>query len=160
MKFPAGTDGGIISNPQDEGFIRDLMAFVGAIEIETGAGHGFILTENGNLISAYFRSDEGAFRGKEALSHMTLGSGGNDDQTFSLRRYDPGEFSQAVRISRDEHLLLPGPAPATPAEAPPAPQPGEQAGARQMPERDRLARQFPRNTLMRPGSGRSSVSPA
>jgi len=124
MKFPAGTDSGIISNPQDEGFIRDLMAFVGAIEIETGAGHGFILTENGNLISAYFRSDDGAFRGKEALSHMTLGSDGNDDQTFSLRRYDAGEFSLALRISRDEHLLLAGPEPASPIEATPAPQPG------------------------------------
>ena len=33
MKFPAGTDSGIIFSPQDEGFIRDLMAFVGAIEI-------------------------------------------------------------------------------------------------------------------------------
>ena len=88
MEFPAGTDGGIISNPQDEGFIQDLMAFVGAIEIETGSGHGFILTENGKLISAYFRSDEGVFRGKEALSHMTMGSDGNDDQTFSLRRYN------------------------------------------------------------------------
>jgi predicted regulator of Ras-like GTPase activity (Roadblock/LC7/MglB family) len=122
MKFPAGTDGGIISNPQDEGFIRDLMAFVGAIEIETGSGHGFILTENGKLISAYFRSDEGVFRGKEALSHMTLDSGGNDDQTFSLRRYDTGEFAKAVTISRDEHLLLAGPSPVKPAGTSPAPQ--------------------------------------
>jgi predicted regulator of Ras-like GTPase activity (Roadblock/LC7/MglB family) len=120
MKFPAGTDGGIISNPQDESFIRDLMSFVGAIEIETGAGHGFILTENGKLISAYFRSDDGVFKGKEALSHMTLDSGGNDDQTFSLRRYDPVEFAQAGRISQDEHLLLAGPVPASPSEAQPA----------------------------------------
>jgi len=125
MEFPAGTDGGIISNPQDEGFIKDLMAFVGAIEIETGSGHGFILTENGKLISAYFRNDEGVFRGKEALSHMTMGSDGNDDQTFSLRRYDAGEFSLAVRISREEHLLLAGPEPASPIEAQPIPQPGE-----------------------------------
>ena len=36
MKFPAGTDGGTISNPQDEEFIQDLMAFCGAIEITTG----------------------------------------------------------------------------------------------------------------------------
>ena len=59
MKFPAGTDGGTISNPQDEGFIRELMSFRGAIEIETGAGHGLILTENGTLISAYFRTGRG-----------------------------------------------------------------------------------------------------
>jgi predicted regulator of Ras-like GTPase activity (Roadblock/LC7/MglB family) len=115
MKFPAGTDGGIISNPQDEGFIRDLMAFVGAIEIETVSGHGFILTDNGKLISAYFRNDEGIFRGREALSHMTLESDGNQDQTFSLRRYDDGEFSLAVRISRDEHLLLSEAEPVPPA---------------------------------------------
>ncbi|MGA2918832.1 roadblock/LC7 domain-containing protein [Methanoregula sp.] len=130
MKFPAGTDGGIISNPQDEGFIRDLMAFVGAIEIETGSGHGFILTENGKLISAYFRNDNGVFRGKEALSHMTLDSDGNDDQTFSLRRYDTAEFVLAVRISRDEHLLLSGSVPApSPAEPQPAPQPVQQPSA-------------------------------
>jgi predicted regulator of Ras-like GTPase activity (Roadblock/LC7/MglB family) len=125
MKFPAGTDGGIISNPQDEGFIRDLMAFVGAIEIETGSGHGFILTENGKLISAYFRSDDGVFRGKDALSHMTLDSGGNDDQSFSLRRYNAADFSLAVRISGEEHLLLAGPGPVPPAEAPPSPGPGQ-----------------------------------
>ena len=130
MKFPAGTDGGIISNPQDEGFIRDLMAFVGAIEIETGSGHGFILTENGKLISAYFRNDNGVFKGKEALSHMTLDSDGNDDQTFSLRRYDTAEFALAVRISRDEHLLLSGSVPAPPpAEPQPAPQPVQQPSA-------------------------------
>ena len=106
MKFPAGTDGGTISNPQDEGFIRELMSFVGAIEIETGSGHGFILTDKGKLISAYFRSDQGAFKGKEALSHMTMDSDGTEEQAFSLRKYDPSEFSLAVRISREENLLL------------------------------------------------------
>jgi len=122
MKFPAGTDGGIISNPQDEGFIRDLMVFTGAIEIETGSGHGFILTENGILISAYFRSDDGVYKGKAALSHMTMDSGGSDNQTFSLRRYDAAEFSLAVRISREEHLLFAEEEPASPAESEPAPQ--------------------------------------
>ena len=129
MEFPAGSDGGIISNPQDEGFIRDLMTFVGAIEIETGAGHGFILTENGKLISAYFRSDEGVFRGKEALTHMTLDSDVNDNQTFSLRRYDAREFSQAVGISRDEHLLLSGSGPASQAAVQSVPQPGPEPEA-------------------------------
>jgi predicted regulator of Ras-like GTPase activity (Roadblock/LC7/MglB family) len=128
MKFPAGTDGGTISNPQDEGFIRELMSFVGAIEIETGSGHGFILTEKGKLISAYFSSDQGTFRGREALSHMTLDSDGTEEQAFSLRRYNPSEFSLAVRISGEEKLLLadvpPESAPevpAVPAEAAPAP---------------------------------------
>ena len=106
MKFPAGTDGGTISNPQDEGFIRELMSFVGAIEIDTGSGHGFILTDRGKLISAYFHSEQGVFKGKEALSHMTLDSDGTEEQTFSLRKYDPSEFSLAVRISQEEKLLL------------------------------------------------------
>ncbi|MDD4136722.1 MAG: roadblock/LC7 domain-containing protein [Methanoregula sp.] len=106
MKFPAGTDGGTISNPQDEGFIRELMSFVGAIEIETGSGHGFILTEYGKLIAAYFRSDQGIFRGKEALTHMTLDSNGVEEQTFNLRVYNPSEFTLAVRISGEEKLLL------------------------------------------------------
>lgn len=122
MKFPAGTDGGTISNPQDEGFIRELLSFVGAIEIEAGSGHGFILTENGKLISAYFRSDMGTFKGKDALSHMTLDSEGMGEQTFSLRRYNPSEFSLAVRISGEEKLLLADVPMASPQDAPSAPE--------------------------------------
>jgi predicted regulator of Ras-like GTPase activity (Roadblock/LC7/MglB family) len=126
MKFPAGTDGGTISNPQDEGFIRELMSFVGAIEIETGSGHGFILTDKGKLISAYFRSEQGAFKGKEALSHMTMDSDGTEEQTFSLRKYDPSDFSLAVRISQEEKLLLSDGEPVPRKEAmtvPPSPPP-------------------------------------
>lgn len=121
MKFPAGTDGGTVSNPQDEGFIRELRSFVGAIEIETGSGHGFILTEKGKLISAYFSSDQGTFKGKQALSHMTLDSDGTEEQTFSLRRYNPSEFSLAVRISGEEKLLLTDVPVAATQEAPAAP---------------------------------------
>ena len=121
MKFPAGTDGGTVSNPQDEGFIRELMSFVGAIEIETGSGHGFILTEKGKLISAYFSSDQGTFKGKQALSHMTLDSDGTEEQTFSLRRYNPSEFTLAVRISGEENLLLADVPAAAPQEAPEEP---------------------------------------
>ena len=121
MKFPAGTDGGTVSNPQDEGFIRELMSFVGAIEIETGSGHGFILTEKGKLISAYFSSDQGTFKGKQALNHMTLDSDGTEEQTFSLRRYNPSEFSLAVRISGEEKLLLADVPAAAPHEAPTVP---------------------------------------
>jgi predicted regulator of Ras-like GTPase activity (Roadblock/LC7/MglB family) len=120
MKFPAGTDGGTISNPQDEGFIRELLSFVGAIEIETGSGHGFILTEKGKLVSAYFRSENGTFKGKEALSHMTMDSDGTEEQTFSLRRYNPSEFSLAVRISGEEKLLLADMPVESPQEAPAA----------------------------------------
>jgi len=109
MKFPAGTDGGTISNPQDEGFVRELTTFRGAIEIETGAGHGFILTDEGRLVSAYFRTQEGVFRGNDALSCMTAEQEEDTPQTFSLRKYNEQEFSTAVGISRDEGLLLPGP---------------------------------------------------
>ncbi len=115
MKFPAGTDGGTISNPQDEGFIKDMMAFCGAIEISTGAGHGFILTDNGRLISAYYRDDQGTFRGRDALAHMTLDPGGEDSpQTFSLHRYNADEFARAIQISREEDMLLMEPGPAVP----------------------------------------------
>jgi predicted regulator of Ras-like GTPase activity (Roadblock/LC7/MglB family) len=124
MRFPAGTDRGTISDPQDETFIQDLMAFCGAIEITTATGHGFILTDNGRLISAYFRDAGGIFRGKEALSHMTLDPGdGGPSQTFSLHAYNEQELSQAMKISRDEKLLLADLAP-PPAPAPvPAPDP-------------------------------------
>jgi predicted regulator of Ras-like GTPase activity (Roadblock/LC7/MglB family) len=119
MNFPAGTDGGTISNPQDEGFIRQLMSFVGAIEIETGSGHGFILAEKGKLISAYFHSEQGEFKGKEALSHMTMDSDGTEEQIFSLRIYNPLELSRAVRISGEEKLLLSDEEPVPPQEVPP-----------------------------------------
>jgi predicted regulator of Ras-like GTPase activity (Roadblock/LC7/MglB family) len=114
MKFPAGTHGGTISNPQDEGFIQDLMAFCGAIEITTGTGHGFILTDNGRLISAYFREGEETFRGVDALSHMTLEAENSDiSQSFDLHGYNQEELAQAIQISKDEKLLLADSTPST-----------------------------------------------
>jgi predicted regulator of Ras-like GTPase activity (Roadblock/LC7/MglB family) len=108
MTLPAGTDGGTFTNPQDEGLDQYLMAFRGAIEIETGSGHGFILTENGKLIAAYFKSGENASRGKEALSCMTMDSSKNgSEQIFRLRGYNDEEFTDAVKISEEENLLLP-----------------------------------------------------
>jgi predicted regulator of Ras-like GTPase activity (Roadblock/LC7/MglB family) len=120
MNFPAGTDGGTISNPQDERFIQDLMAFCGAIEITTATGHGFILTDNGRLISAYFRDEGGVFKGKDALSHMTLDPGSTEvPQTFGLHSYNPDELAKAIHISRDEKLLIGETAPAAAAAAKP-----------------------------------------
>lgn len=117
MKFPAGTPGGTISDPQDERFINDMMAFCGAIEITTADGHGFLLTDNGRLIAAYFRSSDGVFRGKEALAHMTLDGGDNGaSQSFRLRKYNPDELSQAIRMSEEEQLIL-APAAMTPPAA-------------------------------------------
>jgi predicted regulator of Ras-like GTPase activity (Roadblock/LC7/MglB family) len=107
MKFPAGTDGGTIKNPQDEDFIRDMMAFCGAIEITTATGHGFILTDNGRLLSAYFRDPGGVYKGKDALAHMTLDPGDAENpQTFSLHSYNAEDLARAVQVSRDEGLLL------------------------------------------------------
>ncbi len=107
MKLPAGTNGGTITNPQEEGLIQYLMAFRGAIEIETGAGRGFIITENGKLIAAYFKSGEIVSRGKEALSYMTMDSPENQSgQTFNLRRYSDEEFTHALKIADEEDLLL------------------------------------------------------
>ena len=107
MRLPAGTDGGTITNPQEEGLIPYLMAFRGAIEIETGAGHGFILTENGKLIAAYFNSGETVSRGKEALSYLMKDSPENgSEQTFNLRKYSDDEFTQALKIAQEENLLM------------------------------------------------------
>lgn len=107
MRFPSGTDGGTITNPQEEGLIQYLMAFCGAIEIETGAGHGFILTENGKLIAAYFKKGENTIRGKEALSYMTMDlQETGSEQMFNLRRYSEEEFSRAIKIAEEENILL------------------------------------------------------
>ncbi len=122
MKLPAGTDGGTITNPQEEGLIPYLMAFRGAIEIETGSGHGFILTENGKLKAAYFKSGENTSRGKEALSYLMADSPETGlKQTFNLRKYSHDEFNRALTIANDENLLLsaPPPKPAVPLEADP-----------------------------------------
>ncbi|MHB8164738.1 MAG: roadblock/LC7 domain-containing protein [Methanoregula sp.] len=124
MKLPAGTDGGTITNPQEEGLIPYLMAFRGAIEIETGSGNGFILTENGKLKAAYFKSGENTSRGKEALSYLMADSPETGlKQTFNLRKYSDDEFNRALTIANDENLLLsvPPQKPAVPLEVDPDP---------------------------------------
>lgn len=147
MNFPAGTDGGTITNPQDERFIQDLMAFRGAIEITTATGHGFILTDNGRLISAYFRDEGGIFRGKDALSHMTLDPGSAESpQTFSLHTYNQEELTRAVQISREETCSL-----MQPLQHP--------LRLLQPPNLRNPPLLFPRISWMRPNSRRSSPSP-
>ena len=127
MKLPAGTDGGTITNPQEEGLIKDLMDFRGAIEIDTASGHGFIITENGKLVAAYFRNSEGAFRGKAALSHMITGS---DRERRDLPSRLPSgnipkqNLPSRSKCRRDENILIaepvqaPGGRPAEPASVP------------------------------------------
>ncbi|MDD1685507.1 roadblock/LC7 domain-containing protein [Methanoregula sp.] len=107
MKFPAGTDGGTISTPRDEDAARELRSFTGAIEVESGSGKGFVLADKGTLFAAYFRSDQGSFKGNAALSHISFDTDSGDDEIFSLRSYNPSEFSRAISISREEGLILP-----------------------------------------------------
>jgi predicted regulator of Ras-like GTPase activity (Roadblock/LC7/MglB family) len=121
MKLPAGTDGGTISNPPEEGLIPYLKDFCGAVEVETPAGHGFIIVDNGDPVAAYFRDREGALRGTRALIGMTTGLAGNEEppRSFTLRKYNPAEFAQSLEVAGNENLMITGPVvtiPASPAE--------------------------------------------
>jgi len=108
MKLPAGTDGGVIANPQEEGVNQQLMALRGAVEIDTQLGQGFLLTNHGTLIAAYFKDMSGSFKGKPALDHM--GSVQSDEagyrKTFRLRLYSEDEFQKAVDVCDSEGLML------------------------------------------------------
>ena len=108
MKLPAGTDGGVIANPQEEGANQQLMALRGVVEIDTQLGQGFLLTNHGALIAAYFKDMSGSFKGKSALDHM--GSVQSDEagyrQTFRLRLYTEDEFQRAVEVCDSEGLML------------------------------------------------------
>ena len=107
MKLPAGTDGGTITNPQDEKFFDELAAFRGAVEIRTPSGTGFILVDEGRLQAAMFRTATDSYQGGSALSCMTTDSGDEGAvQTFHLRRYNDVEFERALEICRDSGLLI------------------------------------------------------
>jgi predicted regulator of Ras-like GTPase activity (Roadblock/LC7/MglB family) len=122
MKLPAGTDGGTITNPQDETFFDQLAAFRGAVEIKTPAGTGFILMDNGRLLAAMFRTATESYQGGSALSSMTLESGdAGSVQTFHLRIYNEEEFSRALEICRQSRLIIAA-EPASPPVVSPLPQ--------------------------------------
>lgn len=107
MKLPAGTDGGTITNPQDETVFDELTDFRGAVEIRTSSGTGFILVEQGKLQAAMFQTATDSYPGRTALSFMTMDS--NDAgavQRFHLRRYNDAEFARAFEICRDSRLLI------------------------------------------------------
>ena len=125
MKLPAGSDGGTITNPQDDKFIDDLEVFRGAVEIGTSLGTGFILVDKGRLRAALFRSTTDSYHGGSALSFMTVDSGtAGTVQTFHLRTYNDEEFRRALEICRESRLLIaaedPVPPAAVPAKAKPA----------------------------------------
>ncbi|MDD5169554.1 MAG: roadblock/LC7 domain-containing protein [Syntrophales bacterium] len=128
MKLPEGTDGGVITNPQEERAIQQLIAFQGAIDIDTAMGHGFILTQKGTLVAACFKDKSGSYHGNDALdrigsvdsddvryyfqgfstSHESSIYTGVDDYppTFTLRSYSDDEFRQAVDICQKGGLVL------------------------------------------------------
>jgi predicted regulator of Ras-like GTPase activity (Roadblock/LC7/MglB family) len=107
MKLPAGTDGGIITNPQDEKFFDELAAFRGAVEIRTPSGTGFILVDEGRLLAAMFRTATDSYKGGTALSCMTRNSGDDSGvQTFHLRIYNEVEFERALELCRNSGMLI------------------------------------------------------
>ena len=107
MKLPAGTDGGTITNPQDEKFSDKLTAFRGAVEIRASSGIGFILVNEGRLQAAMFRTATDSYKGRTALSFMSMDSGdAGAVQTLHLRRYNDAEFARAIAICRDSQLLI------------------------------------------------------
>ena len=107
MKLPAGTDGGTITNPQDEQFFDQLAAFRGAVEIRMPSGTGFILVDEGRLQAAMFSTGTDSYKGGSALRCMTADSGDdNAAQTFHLRKYNDVEFERAQEICREAGLLI------------------------------------------------------
>ena len=108
MRLPAGTVEGIITNPKKEGLLQYLMTFRGLIETETPSGHGFILINNGKLVSAYFKNASALFRGQPALAPMNMESDSEFEspQTLNVRKYTDDEYSRAVQISDEEDLLI------------------------------------------------------
>ncbi|MGB8220089.1 MAG: roadblock/LC7 domain-containing protein [Methanoregula sp.] len=109
MKLPAGTEGGIIINPQKEGMLQYLMAFKGAIMIDSGRGKGFILTRNGDLIAAYFKDKDGVYRGAAAVHNLMSASGGDNSlpqQNFVMRAYSDEDFSEALEMCTKGGLLI------------------------------------------------------
>ena len=110
MRLPAGTVEGTFTAPKKEGLLQYLTSFRGLIEIESPSGHGFVLTDNGNITGAYFNNDDGFFRGDSAFLHIPMDSIGSCDspEIFNVRKYTEEEFSRAVQISREEGLLTTG----------------------------------------------------
>jgi len=128
MKLPEGSDEGVITNPQEESAVQHLKAFQGTIDIDTTLGHGFILTQKGELIAACFRDKSGSYYGNDALDRM--GSVDSDDvryyiqafsgpqnrpespdetvnlPKFTLRSYSDDEFRQALDTCRKGGLVL------------------------------------------------------
>jgi len=123
MKLPAGTEGGVVINPQKEGMLQYLMGFKGAIMIDSGRGKGFILTRNGELVAAYFKDKRGVYRGASAVSNLMTAPGsdtGLQQQNFVMRVYGDEDFAEALELCTRGGLLI---EPAAPPEDMPVPSP-------------------------------------
>lgn len=101
-------DGGVITNLRDEGLVEHLMTFTGAIMIDSDAGNGFLVTDNGNLVAAYYAGMHQEYRGKLALAYLTGDAAHKTDpqQKFSLRSYDPTDFTTVMALCEHEGLLV------------------------------------------------------
>jgi len=106
MKFPAGTDRGIVLNPRDEAFIQGLSSFRGACQVETADGQGFVLLDKGRPAAAYFRAGDKVFRGNPALPYVAMPPGPDAEiLEYRLREYDDTEFSLSLQIAKYENLV-------------------------------------------------------
>ncbi|MDD1702180.1 MAG: roadblock/LC7 domain-containing protein [Methanoregula sp.] len=113
MILPEGTDNGAFIDPHKEGMIQYLMAFRGLLEIATGNGTGFLLTDKGNLVAAHFKNNLHEYKGRSAIhSLMTASScdAGARDRNFRMRLYDDRDFKEAGEICRKSDLLIYTPA--------------------------------------------------
>jgi len=123
MKLPAGTEGGVVINPQKEGMLQYLMGFKGAIMIDSGRGKGFILTRNGELVAAYFKDKHAVYRGASAVRNLMTAPGsdtGLQQQNFVMRVYGDEDFAEALELCTRGGLLI---EPAAPPEDTPVPSP-------------------------------------
>jgi len=106
MKFPAGTDKGVVADPRNAAFIQELERFRGACQIETGSGSGFILIDCGRTAAAYFRAGEQVFFGNAALLFIRVPPPeGMNFLELRVREYDDAEYSLAIQIAKYEHLI-------------------------------------------------------
>ncbi|MEN6396461.1 MAG: roadblock/LC7 domain-containing protein [Methanoregula sp.] len=108
MELPAGTGGDVIINPQKEGMLQYLMALKGALIIESGRGSGFILTNNGTMVAAYFKDPHGVYAGTAALRNL-MAAPRNDtgvQQNFVMRTYGKEDFAEALERCTHENLLI------------------------------------------------------
>jgi predicted regulator of Ras-like GTPase activity (Roadblock/LC7/MglB family) len=109
MELPAGTDEGKSLDPRNTGTIQYLMDFCGLLEIATPRGNGFLLTNKGNLVAAYYKNDVREYRGGAAIRSLMEDSSdagcSGSERTFRLLRYTDSEFEDARDACREMDLL-------------------------------------------------------